>query len=136
MMNTHKFYNPFDSKRIFWFASGFFKQTWYANFTGYMGNTTRRCSSRCQRYGLERSIARFPTNCQWSRSESIITMRRLKGQEPGVMVPTFYFSIADVFLHKYLSMGMLTLGVTKVEQSIIFSALFSEKLKLRTVYKC
>ena len=62
------------------------------------------------------------------------------GQEQEVMVPTFLF---------FDSWGLFTLNismekkwwprghveVTKVEQSIIFSALFSEELELRTVYK-
>ena len=47
------------------------------------------------------------------------------GQEQGVMVPTFLFSIAEVFLHQMYQwdkkvMARGHVGVTKVEQSIIF----------------
>ena len=50
------------------------------------------------------------------------------------MAPIFYYSIAEVFLHKIypwenkLSVGD-HVGVTIVELSIIYSALFSEKLE-------
>ena len=62
------------------------------------------------------------------------------GQEPGVLVPTFLFFDSWGLFTLNISMGKKLwvgghVGVTKVEQSIIFSALFSEKLELRTVYK-
>ena len=55
------------------------------------------------------------------------------GQELGVMGSTLFFDSWGVFTLNILLGKIITWGITKVEQSQFFSAVFLDKLQLRTV---